>query len=279
MHYAAAIPLPLPTPNWNIFDIHPSFHFGFDLSFKATSKKDNTFRINWEHFTSHKSACISVGTQNMVGPFFEIGPDASPYIDATGKVKFRFDEVNVDMGHYIEFGNRLKVDFFGGVGVTSIKQTLDSNYSSTDGSIVRTIKTPTSFIGAGPQLGASVMYNLCDELYFTGQGLCSLLSGSSKNHTKYTATSLLLANLGVSSPNKQQTCTERRTLVLPAFEQKLGLAYAFIFKKRVLIHVEAGYQAQIYLGALQSVDIGSEVVIQTNFSRYSRSICAYIQPI
>ncbi len=261
LHYAAeAIPLPLPSPNWNIFDIHPSFRFGFDLSFKATSKKNNTFMINWEHFKGHKSACVFVGTDNMVGPFFEIGPDAEPYVEAAGKVKFNFDEVNIDMGHHATLGNRLKVDFFAGIGITSIKQKLDSTYSDTTGAIVRTIDMPTSFIGAGPQFGVSFIYNFCDRFYFTGKGLCSLLSGSIKNHTDYTAISPFLEPLGVTPPNKQRTCTENRNIVVPAFEEKLGLACALVIRKHFLLHLEVGYQAQVYLNAIQSVDIGSEVV-------------------
>ena len=50
-----------------------------------------------------------------------------------------------------------------------------------------------------------------------------------------------------------------RTHVVPAFEAKLGLAYCFSYCKWN-VNIDAGYEVRFYVNAIQSVDIGSEVV-------------------
>ncbi len=261
IHYAAeAIPLPLPSPNWNIFDLHPGYHFGFDIGFAFVSHQACTcFMVNWEQFKSCSSAAITVGSDNMVGPFFEIGPDAKPYRNAFGAVKFKFNEINIDLGQYVEFGDCLKTTIFAGIGITSIKQRLSSLYSNSDGTIVRRITVPSSFFGAGPQLGIDFSYHLINGFYFTGKGLCSLLSGTLKNHTQYLALAPELEDVGVTPPNKQRTCVQKRTQVVPAFQEKIGVAYNCC-GECFTVQIEAGYQSQIYISALQSIDLGSEVV-------------------
>ncbi|MGE5196733.1 MAG: hypothetical protein ACM3JI_05330, partial [Anaerolineae bacterium] len=43
LHYVAeALPLPAPTPNWRIYEIHPDYHFGFDVGLNAMFHKTNT---------------------------------------------------------------------------------------------------------------------------------------------------------------------------------------------------------------------------------------------
>jgi hypothetical protein len=47
--------------------------------------------------------------------------------------------------------------------------------------------------------------------------------------------------------------------MVPGFEGKLGLAYDFEFCRHYMVTLEAGYQAQIYLNSIRSIDICSEV--------------------
>jgi hypothetical protein len=49
--------------------------------------------------------------------------------------------------------------------------------------------------------------------------------------------------------------------VVPGFEGNLGLAYDVNFKKSYMFKIEAGYQAQIYINAIPSIDMGSEVAL------------------
>lgn len=262
MHYAAeAIPEPLPSPNWNIFDLNPGYHFGFDLGFTFINLCDCfCVMLDWQHLKASKCNRVSVGSENMVGPFFEIGPDASPYKISCGNVKFSFNQVNLDIGHYIEFDDCFHATIFTGVGVARIKEELHSAYSNTDGTITRNIITPVTFTGAGPQFGIDFSYNVWKHVHLTGNGLFSLFSGKSKNNTLYCSFAPELQAVGVTPPNQQRTCVGRRSQLVPAFQEKIGLAFNFVWHDCFSVQIEAGFQSQIYLSALQSVDIGSEVV-------------------
>lgn len=263
LHFAAqATPLPAVSPNWNIFDVHPKYHFGFDLGVCAVFHERNTkLMINWERFKSCSSSCVKVPlTTDMVGPFFEIGPDAKTYRNATGNVQFIFDQLNVDYGQLVDFGDYVKANLFGGVGFTQVKQNLFSTYSSSDANYERTICTPISFIGAGPQVGADFCYELFCDVSLEGQALGSLFVGRAKNHTSYVATFTSDFGTGAKSPNNQSTTVCNRSLLVPAFQQSLGVAYEHTFCDDYFVKIAVGYQAQVYLNALQSTDIGSEVV-------------------
>ena len=261
LHYGAeADPLPAPTPNWKIHDIDPDYHFGFEVGASTVIPGRNAkAKVNWTHFYSKDSATTVLPSSDMIGPFFEIGPDASPYSKAKGHNVFRYDAVDVDYGLCINFGDYLHTNFFAGVEVSRIHQDRTSFYSNPDKTIFRTIKAPSQFLGAGPQLGMDFAYGICNGLQLTGGGAASLLVGDMKNHTNYESVSPALIPLGINPPNSQGTHGKHRTQLVPAFEVKLGVAYSFALCD-FTVNLEAGYQALVYINALQSVDIGSEVV-------------------
>lgn len=262
LHYAAeAVPLPIPSPNWLIYDIDPSYDFGFDIGLGGVFRNTNTnLRVNWEHFHSSDTASISVPAADMLGPFFEIGPDAAPYTKAHGRVTFHFDAANLDYGIFLNLGDRLQTNLFGGVGFAYIHQTLLSEFSNVSEGIYRSIETPSSFTGAGPQVGLDFSYRVVDGFNFTGGAMVSLLVGALRNHTSYVSNTPFLPFDGVHNPNGQEINVSNRTQVVPGMEGKLGLSYVLNFGDHYMFRIEAGYQAQIYLNAIQSVDIGSEVI-------------------
>lgn len=261
LHYVVeAEPLPLPSPNWIINDIRPDYSFGFELGSRMFVPATNMLTsLNWTHFRSSDSNSRTAGTNDMVGPFFEIGPDAAAYTEAKGKVKFDYDSVTWDYGFGVNFGCVIKTHFFAGVEFASIKEKLTSTYSNDTGTISRTIESPSKFCGAGPRLGLDFNYEFCDSFAFNGCGAAALLVGELKNNTTYTSFAPDLPFVGVVPPNVQTTSVRHRSQVVPAFDGKLALAYnANICDCNVVF--EAGYQARIYISAIQSVDMGSEVV-------------------
>ncbi len=162
LHYAAqANPLPVPTPNWKIHDIETDYTYGFDLGLSGNFPNSYTnLSLDWEHFNSHDSASKKLSSSDMIGPFFEIGPDATPYTKAHGRVKFIFDQVNLDYGIFVHLGSRLRTNLFAGLGFAQIKQHLESKFSDPTGTIHRTIETPSKFIGAGPRFGVNFCYKI-----------------------------------------------------------------------------------------------------------------------
>lgn len=262
LNYAVeAIALPVPSPNWRIHEITTHYHPGFDIGIRGIIHSTHSnLNLNWQRLHSKDTASKKVDPSNMIGPFFEIGPDASPYKRAHGQVRFKFDEVNLTYGIFVNFGSRLATNLFTGVSFVSIQQILFSKYSNNSKTIVRTIKVPSRYKGTGPELGLGFSYRMIEGLRFTGGAAAALLVGKQKNHTDYRSYSPALADVSVSPPNKQSTKTGDRTQVVPALKANLGLAYLFTCCKRYKFKIETGYQAQIYFNAIQSIDIGSEVI-------------------
>lgn len=261
LHYTArANPLPVPSPNWQIYEIDTDYHFGFDVGIEGVFKEANTnVRLTWERFHSSDSDSVQVPSSDMVGPFFEIGPDAAVYKAATGKVTYRFDTVSLLTGIFLSFGKIMESSLLCGVGYAHIKQTLYTTHSSLNGETVRTINVPSSFDGAGPQIGMDASYKIYDGLRLTAGLLGSFFVGPQKNSTTYKATSPALAALEIPPPNYQGTSVQNKTILVPGFDGKLGLAYQNTFKDHYAIKIEAGYRTQVYIDAIQSIDMGSEV--------------------
>ncbi len=198
LHYCAeAQPLPLPSPDWFIDDIDPDYHWGFEIGATAFLTEQYTkLKVNWTHLHATDSAThsIPVGTQNMVGPFFEIGPDGAPYTLAKGHVKFEYDAINLDYGIGINFCDCATAYLSAGIGGVRIKEDLTFFYVESPGTISRSIKTPTTFWGAGPQLDLDLNFRLCQGLQLVGKGTTTLFVGSSKKPHR------LLFDLSPSDP-------------------------------------------------------------------------------
>src|SRR6185295_14348693 len=98
LHNAAeAQPLPLVTPQWKIHEVSTDYHFGLEVGIRGIFHDTNSnLALNWEHFHSSDSAKRTVPAGDMIGPFFEIGPDSSFFVKAHGHAKFDFDQVNLD---------------------------------------------------------------------------------------------------------------------------------------------------------------------------------------
>lgn len=262
-HYAVeAFPLPLPSPNWAVFSVPASYSTGFQIGMQAVIPERATIiKADWQRFRAHACASQTVSTDNMIGAFFEIGPDASAYSKAQGTTRYSFDEGHLDYGQSLSLGCYTKADVFVGITAASIKQKVCSLFSNDNDTITRTITVPSSFVGAGPQCRVDGSYCIVNNLTLTSSTVISLLVGTSKNHTKYTATSPALADLGVSSPNVQHTCVQSSTAVVPAFEQSLGFSYMTkSLCRKFDITIETGYQVQCYINPIQSIDMGSEVI-------------------
>lgn len=250
------------SPSWVIPTITTDYHFGFDVGIAGMFHGAHSkLMLNWERYHSPTdSGSLTVdSTNNMVGTFFEIGPDASVYKKATGTVKFHFDEVNLNYGTFVQFGDLLQMNFFGGVSFGRIVQHRFTTIADLPERVVRTLDVPTQFTGAGPQLGFDFDYKIQCGFRFVGNARSSLFVGTFKNSTTYSTQSYVLGLLGDQNPNIQTTTVYNKGGVVPGLEGKLGVAYEHLFDGNYWLKVEAGYQAQVYVNAIRSVDMGSEV--------------------
>lgn len=255
---------PAVSPSWAIPVISPGFHFGFDVGINTVfHHAQSSLRANWERYhSSSDTASLDVAnTTDMIGPFFQIGPDASFFKKGNGSLSYDFDEVNIDYGSFVYFGNRIETNWFLGVGFLRLVQNRTSRFANLSETIARTLNIPTKFIGAGPQLGFDFNYKIAKGFRFIGNSRATLFVGTFTNSTTFTTSSPDLVTLGDQSPNIQTTSVDDKTGITPGLESKLGFAYEFCYCSNYRFKIEAGYQAQVYINAIRSVDLSSEVPI------------------
>lgn len=287
IYYAAAAireTAPTISPQWNIFDLHPGYHFGFDLGGRFIFHCLNTnLMANWVRFKSSSSDFQQVSSPSFVGPFFEIGPDSAIYQKTAGNVTFSFNQFNLDYGQFVSFGDWLNVNLFAGVGFARIKQNLLATFSDLADTTIRVIQTPIRFTGAGPQFGTDFTYCIGCGFGLEGKAQCTLFAGKLKNVPKSTSLSPqtggivipppqptpipgniasvapALEELNGSSPNIQNITVQHRSQLIPAFEGSLGISYEYVWCNYYTVRFETGYQAKIYLNALQAVTVASQL--------------------
>lgn len=255
---------PAVSPSWVLQEISPDLHFGFDVGcFGVFHDAKSSLLLGWERYHSPKDveSFVVSSVNNMVGPFFEIGPDASPYKQVKGSVYFHFDEVNLDYGTFVNFGKLLHTNLFAGVSFARIFEHRFTQFADFANTIVRTLDVPSTFTGAGPQIGVNFTCKIVEGFQFVGNTRATLFIGTFKNHTDYSTTSPDLVSLNDQNPNLQSTVVPNKTGMVPGFEGKLGLAYKYKYREHYMVKIEAGYQAQIYMNAIRSVDMGSEVAL------------------
>jgi len=259
--YDNAIATPPVSPNWQVFEIDPSYDSGFEVGAQFFFPNNDLYlKFNWEwlHTIDKESMQVapeSLGTGNMVGPIFDIGPNSAAYARAKGKAVFQFDAVNSIFGKSLCLGNDLTLRLFTGAGFVRIKEGMLSTYSSTNGITSRTVSASSTFIGGGPQFGADFDFLLGRSVYFTGSTLAALYMGQLQNHTTFKSYSPFLPALfDVANPNIQHTTVPNRTQLVPGFEEKLGFSYMATFCSSKWTF-GLGYQFQIYLNAVQSFDM------------------------
>lgn len=255
---------PAVSPSWVIPTISPDYQFGFDLGVSwifHRAKSNLAAHWEWYHSSNESDTKNVGGSNNMVGPFFEIGPDASTYKVAKGTTHFHLDEVRLDYGTYVCFGSLFQANLFSGVSFARIKQHHFTRFQNFADTVVRTIDVPAQFMGAGPEVGLDFVYQVIKGFEFVGNAKAALFVGTFKNSTTFSTLSNDLVLLGDANPNVQTTTVENKGGIVPAFQAKLGFAYEFCFWCCSMARLEAGYQAQIYLNAIRSIDMGSEVAL------------------
>jgi hypothetical protein len=251
------IAVPAISPNWQILEISPGYHFGFEVgaSIVLNSAKI-TLDVNWERLHSHDTDSFDAPPANgfMVGPIFDIGPNSAIYKNAQGTANTHFDEVKLTAVKQICSFDNFSSNFYAGGGFSRIKYFLQSNYANATSLSERISQTTSTFIGAGPLIGFDYNFRIVENFFFTGNSFLPLYMGRMTASTNYQSFTPVLANLSIPQPNFQTTTIPNRTQLIPGLEQQLGLSYSHAWKA-LTATLEFGYQCQIYLNAIQTIDL------------------------
>ncbi|MEN9344013.1 MAG: hypothetical protein RLZZ453_800 [Chlamydiota bacterium] len=258
---APGLTMPAASPNWKILEIDPGYHFAFDVGIAVLL--DNVginLSTDWQWIHTHDSDSFNTPTDtNMVGPIFDIGPQSANYKKAKGTATYQFDQVNFDCGKQFVAG-KWHGSVYGGAGFLRIKEGVKSHFSNASTNIARTVNTSSTFIGAGPQIGFDYDYKICNHLFFVGNSILSLFMGQLSDKLTFVSYTPELSDIGNPNPNRQKTSVPNRAQLVPGWDQKLGFSYVLSFKKAA-IAFGLGYQCQIYLNAIQTMDMTAPQVL------------------
>lgn len=254
--YAAVInPVPLPTsPNWRIKSIKPDFTSAFQIGVGyALCSKD--IKLNWTHLNAKDSSSERSRSLNIVAPLFSVGPQGVAFRRAHGRVTHHFDEVNLNIGQYLDICDRFKMRLYAGASFVRVRQSTTSRFSDSIGTTTLKIHNTSEFTSGGPQFGVRSSYEMGWGFGLVGELASFLLIGDMRRHTTFTSASPISPALGLPIPNFQRTRSDSTMQTLPGFDGTIGLSYFQCFcNGAILFNVEIGYRAALFFGAIQSVD-------------------------
>ncbi|HEV3236932.1 MAG TPA: Lpg1974 family pore-forming outer membrane protein [Gemmataceae bacterium] len=246
-------PLPPLTPHWNDQAVRPDFSPAFNVGARyVVDPGEEDLQLSWTHLNTFDDGSATAGSTQAVGPSFLIGPPP-PYSSASSVAHFAYDVVNLDGGVFLNAGNHVQVRPFFGAQIARISQSLSTNFQSSDGAISFTDISKSSFTGAGPRLGMD-MHCVNGNLDILGGIAGSLLIGKMRSNTDFLTTSPIDTSVGLI-PNTQYLTSPNSTVVVPSIDARMGASYAFSVGKFGILKCEAGYQATVYINAVNQYSL------------------------
>jgi hypothetical protein len=169
----------------------------------------------------------------------------------------RFDQVNAVLGQHFSASATNKVRLYSGLSYARIEND-QSIYNTAFARIgLARVNDESYFYGVGPVLGVDYSYYVSNDLSLVSNGATSLLYGmtNASHWINPNAFPTLSVNPSYASKNA----------VVPGFEAKLGLNYAYTMSNGTL-NLEGGYQAIQYIAPLQAFRSG--LVVSSDFGVY-----------
>ncbi len=249
--------LPLQSPSWTEKEISPGFDAGFGLSAACIFPEGKDINLDWTHLNSSSSSSISAPNTNFfLGPDYEIGPAGIPIRHATGDAQFKYDVINLDAGQFIDIGRHVEMHFFAGLSNAYLREQVNATY--TGNTLVGLYQGPFStkqevtanFTGIGPRLGVEFDYMSDVGMGILAKGAASALIGSSYAKTAYISSAQELKVKYGQNTNYQTIEDSNLYRVIPGFDAKLGVFYKRTLGNCSLLKLEGGYQAAVYINAI-----------------------------
>lgn len=265
------------SPSWYLQQIDPSFSFGFLVEMAAFFKQSHTnLTLGWQrvHTSQSKLEFDVDSPDKMVGPYFESGPYMQLFSSTIGKSYFHFDEIHLEGKLNSQWGKQASINFLAALSYVRILQSLYQDFSneaarkkswfSSQEILKRSVSCPTKFLGMGPSFGLDFSYKFLKVIHIIGGAKAALYLGNFFNKSRLFTESENLRTLSINPPNKQQIQAYHYLGVVPAFLSKLGLSAELQSKNSFKISFEAGFQSQIYINAIRSVNIATEINLPTD---------------
>lgn len=251
---------PILSPSWEAKGINAHFAGGFLLNFKHVFCNGNDVSLYWAHVQASDSDTFPVtrtpaSAQQMTGPFWNIGPDATPTSNANGRLENHYDVLNAEVGKQVRFQPDLDVRFFAGLSGLWLEQEGNADFSGVDpilGPYTFGITTQSKFHAAGMRVGFNGEYQITQGFSALGLFAGNLFIGRQSPSTTTRGAGSILTTAGIIPENYQSISHQRYIQLVPALDAKLGLQYTKQDCNHRTYTIEGGYMASIYINAMQN---------------------------
>ena len=228
--------------------------------------------VDWMYLNSSDSSFkqasqnTNEATLEFVAPLFEMSPPVFGIKRADSNVKFNFNNVDINVNRVFSVGPHVQGKIFGGLNVLSIKQKITTVFSDLAGALPTPysyalpadpsysfeIESKSKYVGAGPDLGLNIEYNVVYGVGLVGQVIGTITTGTTSIQEQFSATSAQLTSIGIGNSHQEIT-TPNKTQVVPGFDGKLGVFYHYSGKKIAMLSVEGGYRILSYINAISTI--------------------------
>lgn len=250
--------LPTQSPSWTEKEINPEFGAAFGLGARYVFPFGKDVSLTWVHLNTKTSTSLAAANpEHFLGPDYQIGPDGLPIRNAAGSARFKYDVINLDAGQYIDIGTQVQMRFFAGLSNTYLREQVNATYTGNipsgafAGPFSTAQKVTANFTGIGPRLGIQTDYMTDSGFGVRANAAVSTLIGYSYAKTSYTSSAVELMTTFGQAVNYQTIIDKKINQVIPGVDAKLGLLYKHRFNNCMITTLEAGYQAAVYVNAIQ----------------------------
>lgn len=267
-------------PRSQLLSVRPDTDFSWGVGVGYVfPNSGNDVRLNWREFERSDTEAVTAD-------------DSRSSFSSTGTARFDLNEIDLNVGQYINVGNRLQLRPFAGLRHARVESNLNTRYTSgdrlQDSSVVggdRLLpevvvresindRLYSRFSGLGPQLGVDANYNLGEGVHAVGHLATALLVG------KVHVDSSEVVDFNYSEGLSFAYNADDQTRVVPAFDAKLGLNYSYTFDCESVFTIEGGYKATQYVDAIDRLRLLDSSYILSGDVFSSVSVAEdYLEPI
>lgn len=257
--FDSTVATPILSPSWQPKGIRPDFSAGFLLNYRHLFSNNGTdINVYWAHLRTKDGESPYVDrqpppAQQMIGPFWDLGPNNGPTSHVYGRLNTNYDVFNVEIGKTINYLPNLSSRIFAGISGLGLQQQAESFFAGVDpilGFYSFDLSTSSKYKAAGIRFGIDGEYQGFYNINPVGLLAGTLYIGSMKPATNTYGTGIILAKAGIPV-NHQSIVHSSYIQAVPAIDAKLGLKYSRQFNEKIFA-VEAGYQASVYVNAVQN---------------------------
>jgi len=221
--------------------------WGFQLEGSYHYSTGNDFNLNWYHFIGSKST----NRVNSAVAFLADQPfPAAAVLEGTNdSVQPSWDQVNMEFGQHVDFGENKFVRLHGGMNFSRVGLQANTRFigagttTATQATVDQTDGFNGSYNGFGPRVGMDLNYEWGNGLGVYATGALSVLAGSSKS-----GFSQIQGAARAGIPNSQNY-SFNHALVIPELDAKLGAMYTYAMAQGDL-SLDVGWVWAHYTNAL-----------------------------